>query len=408
MHGKFAEDRWTSHTRAGGLGKTRLMIEVAETLRNVGWIAGFLDRPHEDMEATLRQRWQAIEWLILHGEYEGLLIVMDYAEGRRAEVRRIATCLNSRPENDKRPLRLVLLARSPGEWWRALYDESAEVQRVFCHTSTNPDVIAFPAIATGLQRGKLFDNCLKAFTPWLVAQGYVIPRRKPSRSHRKKIKEDAGYARPLAIQMEALLWLASAAPKAGTGVEALLRRVLGLEREHWKKLIGPLDEIGMRDMARAVAGVTLGQGVLSFDSVERLLMADSYYKGQRLARVAVDPVIRNLYRVYGNTDGGLTPLEPDLIGEHHIALVADNELIEGCLRWITTEPVDTREKRRRDLLTILQRATQLEHGIEANNRVVSLLDHLIQTRSRNLASDMGAVNGNDSWGDAGMLFSTRR
>ena len=66
----------------GGLGKTRLMIEVAAALRADGWIAGFFDRPHERVDATLKQRWQALEQLITQGDHKGLLIIMDYAEGQ--------------------------------------------------------------------------------------------------------------------------------------------------------------------------------------------------------------------------------------------------------------------------------------------------------------------------------------
>ena len=85
--------------------------------------------------------------------------------------------------------------------------------------------------------------------------------------------------------MEALLWLASATPEAGaTGVDELLRRVVGLERNHWKKLIGALDEERTRDMARGVAQVTAVQGVSARRSAEDLLMADDFYKGQRCCR----------------------------------------------------------------------------------------------------------------------------
>jgi hypothetical protein len=192
--------------------------------------------------------------------------------------------------------------------------------------------------------------------------------------------------------MEALLWLASAVPHGGaTSIDTLLRRVLGLERSHWRKLIGALDEEQTRDMARGIAQVTVVGGVNSRASVEQLLMADDFYKGQRTARVAVDPVVRNLYRAYGKPEQGLGQLEPDLIGEHLVATVGDIELIDGCLRWIAAESADMQGKRRRDLLTTLQRATQSEHGAEANNQAVTLIDHLVNTDVKTLAADMVVV-----------------
>jgi hypothetical protein len=144
-------------------------------------------------------------------------------------------------------------------------------------------------------------------------------------------------------------------------------------------------------MARGVAQVTAVQGVPSLGSAERLLMADDFYKGHRTARVAVDPVMRSLSRVYGKPDGGVRQLEPDLIGEHNVATVGDVELIDGCLRWIEAEPVDMQGKRRRDLLTVLQRATQPEHGTKANDRAFALLDHLIGMHAKGLAAEFVAV-----------------
>jgi tetratricopeptide (TPR) repeat protein len=144
-------------------------------------------------------------------------------------------------------------------------------------------------------------------------------------------------------------------------------------------------------MARGVAQVTLVQGTSSSASSERLLMADQFYRGQRTARVQVDPVMRNLARVYGTLDGGLAQLDPDLIGEHHVATISDVELVEGCLHWLKDESVETQKKRRRDLLTVLQRATQPEPGITASNRAARLLDYLIRIRLDSLAGEMVAV-----------------
>ena len=376
----------------GGLGKTRLLIEVAATLRQQGWTAGFFDRPHEQVDATLKQRWQALDQLIVNGEDEGLLVVMDYAESRQDELRRLAERLSQHPDDDIRPIRLVLLARSAGDWWTTLHDDTAELQRIFRSAGSGADMISLPAIATGPHRLALFEASRQAFAPWLAAQGYVMPAGEPSGEQLRRVETGTGYARPLSVQMEAFLWLASAAPEVdGTGIEVLLRGVLGLERDHWRKLVGALDEDRTRDMARGVAQVTVVQGTASRTCSERLLMADDFYKGQRTARVAVDPVVRNLYRVYGKPDGGLGHLEPDLIGEHHVATVGDIELIDGCVRWVETEAADMQEKRRRDLVTVLQRATQPEHGAIVNDRAAILLDYLVSTHLKMLAADIVAV-----------------
>ncbi|MFN0182134.1 MAG: tetratricopeptide repeat protein [Gemmatimonadales bacterium] len=376
----------------GGLGKTRLMIEVAAKLRQKGWMAGFLPRPHDQTESIVRQRWQALDQLIAGGEDEGLLIIMDYAEARRDEVRQIAERLSRRPVTDPRPIRLVLLARSASDWWTALHDELHDVQRVFRGTASASGVIELPSVADGRQRLELFKRSREAFAPYLAAQGYPPPTGHPSPERLAHLETGTGFTRPLAIQMDALLWLASSAPETGVpSVETLLRRVLGLERNHWKKLVGDLDDERARDMARGVAQVTAVQGVPSRAATERLLMADEFYGDRRKARVAVDPVARDLSRVYGRSDGGIAHLEPDLLGEHHVAMEGDIELIDGCLRWIEAESDDTREKRRRDLLTVLQRATQPEHGPGAIDRAISLLDHLVGRHLKALAADMVAI-----------------
>lgn len=374
----------------GGAGKTRLMIEVAARLRKRGWFAGFLDPPHEQVDATLKQRWQALEQLLANGEDEGLLIVLDYAEARQDEVRRIAEGLGGRPEEDTRAIRLVLLARSAGEWWSKLHDESPELQRLFRSRAATAEVISLPPIPAGDQRRALFEASLQAFGPWLASQGYGLPAGAPAPNRLRRIETEA--TRPLAIQMEALLWLASAAPEVGAiGVDVLLDRVLGLERRYWSKLLVEVDAERTRDLARALAQVTSVQGVPTSAAAERLLMADEFYKGQRTARVAVDPVLRNLSRAYGRPDGGIDPLQPDLIGEHHVASAGDIELITGCVRWIEEEPPQAQEKRRRDLLTVLQRATQPEHGAKATRQAATMLEHLVIVALRAFASAMVAV-----------------
>ncbi len=376
----------------GGLGKTRLLIEVAAALRRQGWTTGFFERAHEQVESTLKQRWQALDQLIAQSDDQGLLIVIDYAEGRQDEVRRIAERLCGRSDDALRPLRLVLLARSAGDWWTALYDEMPELQRLFSSRGGASAVVELQPFDAEQDRLGLFEASLEAFEPLLGAQGYELPTADPGPERRRRIGSGEDYSRPLAIQMEALLWLAGAAPNAGLSrIDELLSRVLGLERSHWRMLAGPLDDDGMRDLARGVAQLTAVQGVPSERGTERILMADAFYQGLRTARATVEPVARKLYRLYGRDTGAVAPLEPDLIGEHHVALVGDAELIDGCLSWIEAEPIDTRSTWRRRLLTVLQRATQPEHGTRASARACTLLDRLVVRHTALLAEDLVAV-----------------
>jgi hypothetical protein len=102
-------------------------------------------------------------------------------------------------------------------------------------------VAELPVISRPEQRGALFTAARNAFAPVLSAQGYATPDREPSPERLQRLAANDDHERPLAVQMEALLWLASAAPGAGrTGIDNPLDRVLGLERAHWRKLLGKL------------------------------------------------------------------------------------------------------------------------------------------------------------------------
>ncbi|MFZ1108418.1 MAG: tetratricopeptide repeat protein [Rhodomicrobium sp.] len=371
----------------GGFGKTRLMIEVAAELRARGWTAGFFDRAHRQDADILKQRWQALEQRVRHGEDSGLLLVVDYAEGRQAEVAELGMLLANAPGD--RPLRLVLLARSGADWWERLRDEHPELQRLFRRGAGAGDAEALQPIASPKQRRALFETSTRQFWPILRAQGVAKPSQPPANERLRLIWNGKGFERPLAIQMEALLWLCAASP-AEASVAAQLNAVLGLERKHWEKLCGALDGDARRDMERGAAQVTLVGGTPSRAASERLLMEDDFYKGRRTARVDVAAPLGHLARVYLR-GAGLAAIEPDLLGEHHAAMTADDETIEGCLRWIAAQPEDEREKRRRDLITTLQRASLPVHGDAAAAKAAARLDWLIRNRMAELAEDIVAV-----------------
>lgn len=386
---------------AGGAGKTRLLMEVARRLRiERGWTVGFLERPPDDA-TTARQRMQALEQLIAEESSHGLLIVMDYAEARQAEFTDIAERLWSRTGDNRRPLRLVLLARSAGDWWTTRLSENEALQGLFPDHTGGPATVRMRATGAGHERLAHFRATVEALAPVMRAHGYTPATPEPPPARLQRIATGDGYARPLAIQMEAVLWLAgSTLGDADCGVDGLLARVLGIERAHWTKLLGPLDDPQLRDVRRSLAQVTVAQGVDSNRAAEQLLMADRFY-GDRTSRAAVDPVLRHLTRLYGRPDGGIRPLEPDLVGEHHVATTADIELLDGCVAWIEGLPEHLRPQRRVDMLNVLQRATQEEHGAASVARASALLDHLVEHHTESMAAAIVAVMGDTP----GALFS---
>jgi hypothetical protein len=375
---------------AGGLGKTRLLIDVAAQLRRQGWVAGFFDRPDNPTEAMLKQRWQALEQIVAHGEDHGVLLVIDYAESRTKEIARLTQTILEHEPHARRPIRLVLLARTATEWWRALVDEKPEVRRLFHDTAGGLAAAGLPRIDTAERRLQFFRHCLHDFGAVLREQGVEPVEGEPPQERMSRIASGEGFARPLPIQMEALLYLTSSTP-ALPGIHEQLRAVLGLERDHWTKIIGTLDGFAKRDLDRGAAQVTAVNGVPSRSSAERILMHDEFYKGRRTARIDVDPVYGNLAAVYGGPDGSLMHLEPDLIGEHQVATVGDIELIQGCLAWLDDEPEAERVRKRRALLTVLQRASLAEHGNAAQAQAKNLLQHLVKTRLAQFAPDLVAV-----------------
>lgn len=88
-------------TGDGGMGKTRLLIEVCERLRSEGWRVGFL-RDKADYESLCRQ---------LAGAGK-VFVVVDYAERRSADIETLCQAVQQTGASVK----LALLARRDGPW----------------------------------------------------------------------------------------------------------------------------------------------------------------------------------------------------------------------------------------------------------------------------------------------------
>jgi tetratricopeptide (TPR) repeat protein len=346
----------------GGLGKTRLLTELAAELRAIGWKAGFLADPAlgvADQETRLRQ--QAVEQLLWQSDQAGVLIVLDYAEGRQQELEWLVGRLDARRKQQLPPLRLVLLTRGDGLWWQRLVDTSAGIRRTFFDRKGRPDVHALAPIPPGPQRVAFLNEAIRVFRPFMAqinqsregapADDILDPDRL------QRLESDPEFGRPLALQMEALVNLASVTGGPAGGIEGLIDRVIALERRHWQRLLGPIDDARELDLRRGISQVTLIGGGLASAATQRLLMKDRYYK--REAPEHARPVVDQLQRIFSAPDGSIRAIQPDLLGEHEAAQTSDDDLLTGCVEWIETE---VQPERLVTFLTVLQRATQPEHG----------------------------------------------
>ncbi|MEM9764503.1 MAG: tetratricopeptide repeat protein, partial [Pseudomonadota bacterium] len=373
----------------GGYGKTRAMIEAVRLLSDEGWLAGFhppLDPSAPEAERAHRRL--ALEQVVFAGEEPGVLMVFDYAEARADDLIALTRMISRRPREGVRPFRLVLLSRGDA-WWQEIFRTEPELQVLFNRRGAkHGDVHAVAPLPEGERRLTLFDATRAAYRPLIadLAAAGAFPQPVDatlSPAQRERLAGAPAYARPLALQMEALLSLVG---QGADDIAELLKAILGLERAHWRRVIDGLSDTREEEMRRGLSQVTLVAGVETRRAAERLLSSDTDFGDRAPAALP----LRELTRCYGAGRSGIAALEPDLIGEHEVASLGDERLIDACLVWIATLPEPDRRTRRRAVLTVLQRATRAEHG-EVAEEAEAMLAHLIECADLEAMPDIVAV-----------------
>jgi nucleoside phosphorylase/tetratricopeptide (TPR) repeat protein len=244
---------------AGGMGKTRLAIELCRQMRGEGWRAGFLlegDRVEALMESG-----------------RPVLAVVDYAESRpelKEMLRRVAS------RRVVRPPRFLLLARNADEWWADLLRADGAVKALV----SGEEPIELASVTP--ERATIFRAAVRAFG------GGEYEGREPSLA-------DGRYARVLYVHAAAL----AAAQGREVTIETLMEDTLDHEERFWREQIESVD---VDDMRRVVADLTLKGGATS---TAELISAGM---GKKMAML-----LRHLYP--GRPPKQISGLEPDLLGE---------------------------------------------------------------------------------------------
>ncbi|MGW2836142.1 hypothetical protein [Streptomyces sp. NPDC001286] len=283
-------------TGPGGQGKTRLALEMIGWADQRGWIAGRLRTGCA--EQTLNE---------LCALPQDVLVVVDYAETRPELLASLLSVAGERPAGCGR-LRLLLLARSSGEWWTQTRVTAQDQVAVLMYEAEYELPVLF---GKSDDRPLMFREAVRRFAE---VGGYRSDGVEPT----EDLAQDR-FASALALHMAALAALLDR-DELLTVSETLrdpVGRVLDHERRYWSaaaRAAGlPEDRPGI--LQAAMTAVTC-------------CGAESRTEATRLMECVPD-LAGEHHRVLGQYadwahqlhpgEHWLNPLEPDLLGERLVA-----------------------------------------------------------------------------------------
>jgi hypothetical protein len=289
------------YTGAGGMGKSRLLIEQCDRLVRQGWRAGFLER---DADKSDTRRWS---FLLRPGK---LFVVIDYAEIRRDAVVALLRMVRTAPPEC---IRVVLLARSVGDWWDNLRAESEGVGDLLMGPTTR--WLSLGPLALSLEdRLASYRMAAERFSHVLGKGALPNPAEDLAAPH---------FERILLVHMMALAAVEGINVKDENGI---LDWILARERRFWRSraavrgLPGPLaDKLG-----EAMALFTLIGGADTSQSALAYLARLSSFGDQTQANR--EAVVQLLHECYPGSRW-IEPVQPDILGEELIGAEAEKSEI---------------------------------------------------------------------------------
>ena len=329
----------------GGQGKTRLALELCQQLRADGWVVGFVAGESDSARASR-----------LADSRFPVLAVVDYSETRVDQVRELVDAAADPSER----VRVLLLARSAGEWWQQL------LRQVRSRLRLTPPVVLAPLEDTAAGRRDAYRDALRDLAGALVQLPGQAATDWQARAHtlRRSDLSASAYAAILTIHLQALTDLLNTDDEPGETVdhvdgnghsrpEELEDLLLEHEQRYWEwtaeregfvkpkyqpdtlqRAVATATLCGAADEDEAIATVTRIPGLDEKNSDER----------HGVARWLGDLYPPSSGRYWGS-------LQPDRVGEHLIGQVTRDkpDLLSTVLDGATEDQLTL-------ALTVLARA----------------------------------------------------
>ncbi|MFB7114805.1 tetratricopeptide repeat protein [Streptomyces sp. NPDC056291] len=318
----------------GGEGKTRLGVELCHRLRVQDWVTGRLaeDAPVETLKA-------------LEQLSHPLLLVVDYAETRKEQLHALASHLRY----PRHPVRLLLLARSAGDWLTQLATSPSLSSLVEVPAEHLKPLEVTPAGRIAVWRSAVASladalSSLPGYqdVPWPTLRDGVVQRPTPGTGGTEDRSVLALHMNALAALLEAGSPLAS--PTTRTEDVLLLH-----EQRYWEKAAKSRGlTLGAPVRRNAVASASAWSAT---DETEALPVLGRVYGLRDFGEDRSIEAARWISDLYQTSSHFWATLQPDRLGEHLIGVVLKErpDLLHGAAKVATGRQIN-------HLLTVLARA----------------------------------------------------